>query len=192
MVSFSARAKAASLRARLGLGGERARLVAAVAAAIFLLDLFTKVLATQLLSGRGEVEVLGGLVRLRLYRNFAGPNDILPDSTVLLSLFAIVAAAVLAVVAFRVLTTAAAIAVGLLLGGALGNLSDRLLREPAPLKGGVIDWLAFGDLTKLMNVADVAIHLAIAVVLVAGIQAWWREREAAKGAGGSLDRQSRG
>ena len=98
----------------------------------------------------------------------------------------------LAVVAFRVVTTAAAIAVGLLLGGALGNLSDRLLREPAPLKGGVIDWLAFGDLTKLMNVADVAIHLAIAVVLVAGIQAWWREREAAKGAGGSLDRQSRG
>jgi len=165
--------------------------VAAVAGGVLLLDQATKLAATQWLSGEGRVDVLGGLVQLQLYRNFAGPNDILPGNTVLLSVFAILAAVVLAIVAFRVLSTLSAVAVGLLLGGAVGNLLDRLLREPAPLKGGVIDWLRFGDLTKLMNVADIAIHVAIAVVLVAAVRSWWREREEARDAGG-LDRRPPG
>ena len=167
-----------SLRARLGPSGGRLRLIAAVAGAVVLLDAITKILATNHLAGRGEVEVLGGVVSLKLYRNFAGPNDILPGHTVLISLFAIVAVIVLVGIAFRVVTTASAVAVGLLLGGAIGNLLDRLLREPGPLRGGVIDWLRLTHRTNSMNIADLAIDAAIVVVLAAALLAWWRGRQA--------------
>lgn len=175
-MSTSPQASGRSLRQRLGPSGGRLGLIAAVAAGVVVLDQVTKFLATQLLAGEGKVEILGGLINLQFYRNFAGPNDILPGHTVLISLFAILATIVLLGVAFRVTSTAAALAVGLLLGGALGNLLDRLFREPAPLKGGVIDWLQLTSRSKSMNVADLAIDAAIAVVLVAWILAWWRGR----------------
>ncbi len=158
-----------SLRARLGPGGGRAGLVAAVAAGTFLLDQATKLAAVELLAGEERTEVLGGLVDIELYRNFAGPNNILPGHTELLSIVSLVAVAVLVVVAFKVRSTLSAIGVGLLLGGAAGNLADRLLREPEPLKGGVIDWFSLLDLTKMMNIADVAIHLAVLLIVIAAV-----------------------
>jgi signal peptidase II len=165
-----------SLRSRLGPSGGRLGLIAALAGAVVALDAITKILATNYLAGRGEVEILGGLVSLKLYRNFAGPNDILPGHTVLISLFAVLAVIILIGVAFRVVTTMSAVAVGLLLGGAIGNLLDRLLREPAPLRGGVVDWLRLTDRTNSMNIADLAIDAAIIVTLVGGLLVWWRGR----------------
>lgn len=164
------------LRDRLGPNGGRWRLVFAIAAAVVALDAITKQIALDNLSGKGEVDFIGGLVSFDLYRNFAGPNDILPGHTVLISIFAILATAVLVVVATRVVSTPAAVAVGLLLGGAIGNLLDRIFREPAPLKGGVIDWLRLTDRSKSMNLADLAIDAAIAVLLIAVLVTWWRQR----------------
>jgi signal peptidase II len=166
-----------SLRGRLAPGG-RLRLIAAVAGGVVVLDAITKWVATSYLAGHDRIEILGGLVQFQFYRNFAGPNNIFPGHTELISLFAIVAVAALLVVAMRVVTTTSAVAVGLLLGGAIGNLLDRLLREPGPLRGGVVDWLRFTDQTKSMNIADLAIDAAIAVMLVGVILAWWRERQA--------------
>jgi signal peptidase II len=57
-----------------------------------------------------------------------------------------------------------ALALGLLLGGALGNLTDRLLREPGFGRGHVVDFIAYGSLF-IGNVADIAI--VVAAVLVA-------------------------
>jgi signal peptidase II len=165
------------LAARLGPAGGRLRLVAAIAGGVVLLDAVTKEVALKTLSGEGRVEVLGGLVNLQLYRNFAGPNDILPGHTVLISLFAILATVILVGVASRVTSTAAAVAVGLLLGGAIGNLLDRLLREPEPLRGGVVDWLQLTNRTNSMNIADLAINAAVAVVLIAMVLSWWRSRQ---------------
>jgi signal peptidase II len=158
--------------------GARLRLIGAIAAAVVALDAISKQLATSHLDHRDRIDLLGGAVRLDLYRNFAGPNDILPGHTVLISLFGIAAVLVLLLVATRVVTTPSAVAVGLLLGGAIGNLLDRLLREPGPLRGGVVDWLQLTDRTKSMNVADLAIDAAIAVMLVSAIVAWWRGRQA--------------
>ncbi len=169
----------------LGPSGGRLGLIAAVAGGVVLLDAVTKEVALKTLSGEGRVEVLGGLFNLHLYRNFAGPNDILPGHTELISVFAIVATLVLVAVALRVTSTAGAVAVGLLLGGAIGNLLDRLLREPGPLRGGVVDWLQLTDRSKSMNVADLAIDAAIAVVLVGLALSWWRGRQ-----GGERDREA--
>lgn len=170
-----------SLDGWLGPGGGRAWLVAGVAAAVVLLDQATKLLASELLAGEGRVEVLGGVVELQLYRNFAGPNDILPGHTELFSIVSIAAALALAAIALRVRSTLSALVVGLLLGGAVGNLLDRLLREPAPLHGGVVDWFGLLGLTNLMNVADVAIHLAILVLLVAALIGAWPGGDQATG-----------
>lgn len=157
--------------------GGRLRLIAAVAGGVIALDAITKELATQLLAGHEPVVILGGLIQLHFYRNYAGPNNFFQGETVLISLFAILAVAVLLVVATRVVSTISAVAVGLLLGGAIGNLLDRLLREPSPLHGGVVDWLQLTNRTKLMNVSDLAIDAAIAVMLYGAIRIWWQGRE---------------
>jgi signal peptidase II len=170
-------AKDTTARRRLLGPGSRLGLIAAIAAAVVVVDQVTKLLAVQFLEGEDRVEILGGLVQLQFFRNFAGPNNLFGGHTVLISVFAIVAVIALVVIAFRISTTAAAIAVGLLLGGALGNLIDRIVREPSPLHGGVVDWLKLTSLSKSMNVADLAIDAAVVVMLAAAVLAWWRGRE---------------
>ena len=145
------------------------RLTLAVAATVVVLDAITKALAVQFLTGRGTVSVLGGAVRLELYRNFAGPRNTFEGHPVLVSLMAVAAVAAIAVMATRVRTPAGALAVGLLLGGGLGNLVDRLLRAPGPLRGGVVDWLRPGWSSGSMNLADLAITAAILVILVSAV-----------------------
>ena len=145
------------------------RLTLAVAATVVVLDAITKALAVQFLTGRGTVTVLGGALRLELYRNFAGPRNTFEGHPVLVSLMAVAAVAAIAVMATRVRTPAGALAVGLLLGGGLGNLLDRLLRTPGPLRGGVVDWLRPGWSSGSMNLADLAITAAILVILVSAV-----------------------
>jgi len=88
------------------------RLTLAVAATVVVLDAITKALAVQFLTGRGTVSVLGGALRLQLYRNFAGPRNTFEGHPVLVSLMAVAAVAAIAVMATRVRTPAAALAVG--------------------------------------------------------------------------------
>ncbi len=172
------RATKQSLRRRLGPGGGKLCLIATIAGAIVLLDAITKLLATHYLSGGRQTKLLGGGIQLDLYRNFAGPNNILPGHAALISLFAIVAVVVLIGVATRVTTTTAALVLGLMIGGAIGTLLDRLLREPGPLRGGVIDWFKLTDHTNSMNIADLAVNGAVVVLLVGAVLAWWRDRQA--------------
>jgi signal peptidase II len=152
------------------------RLILAVAATVVVLDAITKALAVQFLTGRGTVSILGGAVHLQLYRNFAGPRNTFEGHPVLVSLMAIAAVAAIAVMATRVRTPGAMIAVGLLLGGGLGNLLDRLVRAPGPLRGGVVDWLRPAWSSGTMNLADVAITAAVVVILVSAVSAQLRAR----------------
>lgn len=150
------------------------KLALAVAAVVVALDAATKLLAVELLSGRGRVDVLGGLFHLELYRNFAGPGGRFEGHVVLISIFTVIAVVALALAATRVRSTGAALAVGLLLGGGIGNGLDRLLRAPGPLEGGVVDWLKPTLDSGSMNLADLAINAAVVVVLVAAAISWWR------------------
>jgi signal peptidase II len=158
------------------------KLALLVAAGVVAVDAVTKFLAVELLSGKGRVDVLGGLFHLELYRNFAGPGGRFAGHVVLISLFTILAVAVLALAATRVRTFGSAIAVGLLLGGGIGNGLDRLLRAPGPLHGGVVDWLKPTLDSGSMNVADLAINAAVAVIVIATLLSWWRERNSAAAA----------
>lgn len=140
------------------------RLAFAVAATIVLADQIAKLLAVHYLTD-GPVHLFGG-VHLQLFRNYAGPGGQWAGHTVLISIFTIVAAIALAVAIFRSrLDRLTAIGLGLFLGGAVGNGLDRLLREPGPLHGGVVDWLSPTAHGGSMNLADLALNAAVLLMI---------------------------
>jgi len=173
-------------RERDGGSTGRRRLAFAVAAAVVIADQATKQVATRALAD-GPVHVLGGL-HLQLYRNFAGPGGNWAGHTVLISIFTVVAALALAVTIARIrLDRLSAIALGLFLGGALGNGLDRLFRGPSPLHGGVVDWLAPSAHGGSMNLADLALNAAV-VLLLAGALFARRSSRADRAARGAPSR----
>jgi signal peptidase II len=146
------------------------RTTAVVAGLVLAADALTKQVAARTLDGRGAVHVVGG-VHLNLYRNFGGPAGLLPGRTVLVSVLTVVAVVLIAAAGGRVVRSrAGAVALGLMVGGGLGNLADRLLRAPGPFRGGVVDWLALRPGGGSMNLADLSLNLAV-VVLFAGLVA---------------------
>src|ERR1700727_1953348 len=151
---------------REGQPGPQRRLVVTIAGAVVALDATTKAVAAHALAGRGVVNVLGGAFHLELYRNFAGPGNVLRGHSVLVSLLSLVAVLLIATVAWSIRTTSYAVAIGLLLGGGVGNLLDRLLRAPGPLRGGVIDWIKPTLSGGSLDLADVAINVGVITVLI--------------------------
>lgn len=141
--------------------------VAALAA-----DVLTKIIVVATLQDREPIRLLGGLLTLRETRNSGAAFSIGTGYTVVFTLIA--CAVVVAIVRFarNLRSLPWAIALGLLLGGACGNLADRLLRSPAPLKGHVVDWIELPHY-PVFNLADSAIVCGgvLAVVLAArGLQ----------------------
>ena len=161
------------------------RLIATIAAGVVALDAVTKAIAARALAGRGVVDVFGGAFHLELYRNFAGPGNILRGHPVLVSLLSLVAVGLIVLVAGSVRTTSYAVAVGLLLGGGVGNLLDRLLRAPGPLRGGVVDWIKPTLSSGSLNVADLSINAAVLAMVVAiALDAYRQRRD--RGDGGTV------
>jgi signal peptidase II len=143
------------------------RLAFGIAAAVIAADQIAKQLTTRLLPQDGPVHLFGG-VHLQLFRNFAGPGGHFAGHAVLISIFTVLAAvALIAFIARSRLDRVTAIALGLFLGGAVGNGLDRLLRGPGPLRGGVVDWLAPSAHGGSMNLADLSLNAAV-LVLIAG------------------------
>jgi signal peptidase II len=155
------------------------RLIATIAGTVVLIDAVTKAIASRALAGRGVVNVLGGAFHLELYRNFAGPGNILRGHPMLVSLLSLIAVCLIAGVAWSVRSTSYAVAIGLLLGGGVGNLSDRLLRAPGPLRGGVVDWIKPTLSSGSLNVADLSINAAVLAMFVALALDAYRQRRGA-------------
>jgi signal peptidase II len=155
---------------------ERRRLIATIAGVVVALDAATKAVAAHALAGRGVLDVLGGAFHLELYRNFAGPGNVLRGHPVLVSVLSLIAVVVIGIAARSVRTTSFAVAAGLLLGGGIGNLLDRLLRAPGPLRGGVVDWIKPTLSSGSLNLADLSINAAVIVLLVGLALDWYRQR----------------
>jgi signal peptidase II len=149
------------------------RLALIVAAVVVALDAATKAIAANLLAGRGQVSLLGGHLHLLLYRNHIGPGNSFMGHPVLVSLLSLGAVLAIAAMMTRVRARSMAVALGLLLGGGVGNLIDRLVTAPGPLRGGVIDWLQPSAHGGSMNLADLSINAAVAVLIVGGAVEWW-------------------
>jgi len=139
----------------------RVRLLAGIAALVLVADVLTKVLAVARLEGTGPVELLGGAVYLVLVRNPGAAFSLATGYTWVLSLVAVAVVVVIVRIARRLRSTGWAVALGLVLGGALGNLSDRIFRAPGPLQGHVVDVVSLfapdGSVWPVFNLADSSI-----------------------------------
>jgi signal peptidase II len=149
--------------------GRALGLFATVAVAAYGLDLGTKVLAVAELEDRAPVQVVGELLQLTLVRNPGAAFSTGTSYTLVLSLIAVAAAVVVLYVARTLSDRLWAIGLGCLLGGVLGNLTDRLFRAPGPLRGHVIDWIQLPN-WPVFNVADMCIDAAAVVIVVQALR----------------------
>jgi signal peptidase II len=136
--------------------------VAALAA--YALDLGTKIWAVERLA-TGDVDVFGDWFQFHLTRNAGAAFSTGTEFTIAFSLVAITAVCVVLWLSRRVGDRIWAVALGLLLAGIAGNLTDRLLRDPGPLRGHVVDFLAIPH-WPIFNVADVCIDVAAGLILL--------------------------
>jgi signal peptidase II len=139
----------------------RARLLLGVAAAVLALDVCTKLLVVATLSDREPLRLLGGAVYLTEARNTGAAFSFAEGATVVFTLIAVAVVVVIVRSARRLFSTGWAVALALVLGGAVGNLLDRVFRAPGFLRGGVVDFVSlfdpYGRVWPIFNVADSAI-----------------------------------
>ncbi|MCK9900488.1 signal peptidase II [Parafrankia colletiae] len=131
-------------------------IVALTAACLIVLDVLTKLLAVAELSGRRPVEIIPGILDLRLTRNSGAAFSLAGGATVILSLVALVVVGVVVVTARRLASVGWAFVFGAMVGGAVGNLIDRVFRSPGPLRGHVVDFVHIHH-WPIFNLADSAI-----------------------------------
>lgn len=148
--------------------GPRLRTLAlfvAVALTAYTVDVVSKVLAVEHLTDRPDVELVGDLFVLHLVRNPGAAFSTGTGYTQFFTCVAIVAVGVIIWLARRLRSTGWAVALGLLLAGVGGNLTDRMLREPGPLRGHVIDMFMLPH-WPVFNVADICINAAAVLILI--------------------------
>jgi len=132
------------------------RLVIATSAVVVALDQGTKVLAVKTLSPDRSVKVIDGVLHWTLQRNPGAAFGIFQRIPVAFTILAFVISIVVVRAARKPRDLPTTIALGLILGGALGNLADRMLRPPGVFQGHVIDFIDF-RVWPTFNVADMAI-----------------------------------
>lgn len=148
--------------------GGRRRLYAVLgtlAAATLVADQGTKAWALATLTPGESVDLLGPWIRLTLLRNPGAAFSIGDGSTWILTVVSLAILGWVLVASRRVGNLPWAVALGLLLGGALGNLGDRFFRAPGPGRGHVVDFIAYAD-WFVGNVADIAIVGAAGLIMV--------------------------
>lgn len=137
----------------------------ALAVGVLAVDQVSKAWALSALEEGVRHPVLGDLLGIQLLFNPGAALGLATGTTWLLTLIALVVVVVIVRVARRLGSMGWAIALGLLLGGAVGNLIDRLVREPGVGRGHVIDFIAYGN-WFVGNVADIAIVVAAGLLMI--------------------------
>ncbi len=160
--SSTPQASAAARRRHLGL-------FALVAALGYLTDLTTKMVAVSHLNPGHPVPVVGDLLTLYIARNPGAAFSTGTSYTLGLSVIAIAAAVAVLWTARRLGSTGWAIGLGFLLAGVLGNLTDRIFRQPGLLHGHVVDFLRLPH-WPIFNVADICINIAAAFIIIQALR----------------------
>jgi signal peptidase II len=128
------------------------------------LDYSTKAAAIKFLADE-PVKILGSFLRLNLTFNSGAAFSLASSATILLSTFSMIAVAVIFYFSRKVKSTPWAIALGLVLGGVFGNLSDRIFRNPGGLQGEVVDWIQIPN-WPVFNIADTAVVSAAVLITI--------------------------
>jgi signal peptidase II len=147
----------------------RLQVAVLIGVALFVLaaDVISKAVVVARLSHHPPVRLLGGLLTLRLIRNSGAAFSIGTSLTVVFTAIAVGVIVFILRTARRLRSTPWAITLGLLLGGATGNLADRIFRAPGPMRGDVVDWIQLPH-WPVFNLADSSIVCgAVLAVLLA-------------------------
>jgi signal peptidase II len=140
------------------------------AALVLVIDVVTKYLAVAHLTDRPPTRVLGGLIYLDLTRNSGAAFSLGTGHTWIFPAVSIVVVGWIGWMALRLRSAGWAVALGLVLGGALGNLGDRIFRSPGVLIGHVIDFISlFGpgaEYWPIFNVADSALCCGVVLAVL--------------------------
>jgi signal peptidase II len=136
-----------------------------LAAAVLVVDQLTKWWALEALTVGERISLVGDLLGLSLVFNEGAALGIAGGYTWILTIVVVGVVVVIVRAMRRIGSVGWAVALGLLLGGALGNLLDRLFREPGFAKGEVVDMIAYYNFF-VGNVADIAIVVAAGLIIV--------------------------
>ena len=158
----------------------------ALAVAVLVVDQLTKVWAVQSLTEGVRTPLVGDLLGLTLLYNPGAALSIATGMTWVLTLAAATVSVVILRVANRLGSRGWAVGLGLLLGGALGNLVDRLFREPGFARGHVVDFIAYGELF-VGNVADIAIVAAAGLIVLLSLRGIGVDGTRAEASGAGTD-----
>ncbi len=136
---------------------------------VWVLDLATKLWAVSTLSDRSNIKVLGDFFQLTLVRNPGAAFSIAEGATIFLTLFGFFVLAIIFYYSVKITSKGWSVVLGLAMGGILGNLVDRIFREPGVLRGHVIDWLQVPNF-PVFNIADSAIVIAAGISMLLSLR----------------------
>ena len=145
-------------------------LLAAVALFAYGLDQATKYLVTENLPYQQSVPVIGELLQLHYVRN---PGAAFSFATGFTWVLSIIAAGVIVFIIWfapRIRSLGWAVMFGLVLGGAFGNVTDRLFRPPSFGLGHVVDFIQVWGFPAIFNVADIAVVSAMGLFLLLSLR----------------------
>ena len=144
----------------------RLRVPLLIAAAVVAADQVTKSLMVAWLDG-GSQELIGDFLRFRITRNPGASFSLFPSGGQAIAVVAMVIAVVVVAALPRVALPIERVALALVMGGAVGNLLDRIFRGEGVLDGAVVDFIDF-SFFPAFNVADSSITIGVALLLFAG------------------------
>jgi signal peptidase II len=145
----------------------RVGLLLAVAAFVLAADVISKSIVVARMADHPPIRLLGGLLTITLTRNGGAAFSIGTSMTIVFTAIAVGVIVYILRTARNLRSIGWAITLGLLLGGATGNLLDRIFRTPGPFQGHVVDWIELPH-WPVFNLADSSIVCAgVLVVLLA-------------------------
>jgi len=146
----------------------------ATAGLVYVADRLTKMWAERALAGGPPVTVIPGVLQLNYTTNSGGAFGLGQSAPWLFAGATVVVVAAIVAASLRLRHGPTAVALGLILGGGIGNLTDRALRGDGVLSGRVVDFIDF-RVWPVFNLADSAIVVGALLLLVTGL---FRDREA--------------
>ncbi|MFJ4623383.1 signal peptidase II [Streptomyces sp. NPDC088812] len=139
------------------------------AALTYTLDLGSKLVAVSRWEGQEPVAIAGRVLTLHVFRNSGAAFSTGQAFTAVFTAIAVAIVVVIVRVARRLQSLPWAVALGLLLGGALGNLTDRIFRAPGVFRGHVVDFISVEHFA-VFNLADSAIVCGGALMVLLSIR----------------------
>jgi signal peptidase II len=169
-------------RARTGFAVRAVTVLGITAVLAVLLDQLVKELSTNGLTEGEPVRILGGLIYLSLLRNSGAAFSLGSGFTWVFPLVTLAVIGWIGWMSTRLRSVPWAVALGLVLGGALGNLGDRLFRAPGVFQGHVVDMISvfgpYGEYFAIFNIADAC--LSVGVVLAVLLELTGRQRDGSR------------